>query len=212
MEDYIKDLTTVIRDCSMENTYKMSWVRSLVEWSVKNPNKKQIYFNDLSPMIFKYYWNQTIFFNLNQSPNPIKLPEIIQVVNKQISQYKQRFGNKPIFFTRVEDKLEIDINKISNTLKKDVCWRFPKVGKKEYDFYELNLENLSLELHHPELLKSYSNILFELINYKWVQQLERFNSSPRISKKVNGSDRENIKRGGLSKFKRYLDMENPSIV
>ena len=31
MEKYIKDLTTIIRDCNMENTYKMSWVRSLVE-------------------------------------------------------------------------------------------------------------------------------------------------------------------------------------
>ena len=39
MEKYIKDLTTIIRDCNMENTYKMSWVRSLVELS-KTSTKK----------------------------------------------------------------------------------------------------------------------------------------------------------------------------
>ena len=27
MNNYIEDLTTIISDCSMENTYKMSWSR-----------------------------------------------------------------------------------------------------------------------------------------------------------------------------------------
>ena len=67
-----------------------------------------------------------------------------------------------------------------------------------------------MKLHHPELLKEYSDILFELINYKWVQKLEKLNSSPRISKKVNGTDREDIKRGNLSRFKKYIDVENPN--
>ena len=58
-----------------------------------------------------------------------------------------------------------------------------KVGKKEYPIYELDRKNLCLKLHHPGLLKEYSDILFELINYKWVQKLEKLNSSPRISKK-----------------------------
>ena len=31
MEQYIKDLTYVIQNGEMENTYKMVWVRSIVE-------------------------------------------------------------------------------------------------------------------------------------------------------------------------------------
>jgi len=209
MEIYIKDLTTIIRDCTMENTYKMSWVRSLVELSVIYPQKKDIHFNDLSPLIFKYYWNQTLFFNLNQGPNPLKKPEIHQIVLKEIDRYQSIFGYKPEFYTRIQDRINIDIDKISKTLEKDVSHRFLKVGKKKYPIYELDRKNLCLKLHHPELLKEYSDILFELINYKWVQKLEKLNSSPRISKKVNGTDRENIKRGNLSRFKKYIDLENP---
>ena len=36
------------------------------------------------------------------------------------------------------------------------------------------------------------------------------NSSLRISKKVRGTEREDIKRKSLSKFKKYLDLENPN--
>ena len=210
MDKYIKDLTTIIRDCSMENTYKMVWIRSLVEFSVKYPQKKNIHFNDLSPFIFKYYWNQTIFFNLNQGPNPIKKPEVHQIVLKEIERYQSKFGYKPIFYTRIQNRVNIDVGKISKILEKDVSHRFLKVGKKVYPIYKLDRKNLYLELFHPELLKEYSDILFQLINYKWVQKLEKLNSSPRISKKVNGTDRENIRRGNILKFKDYIDLENPT--
>ena len=210
MNTYIKDLTTIIRDCSMDNTYKMSWIRSIVEYSTKNPSVTKVHFNDLSPLIFKYYWNQTIFFNLEQGSNPNKKPEIYQLVINEINRYQEQNNFQPVFYTRVKDKINVDVKKISKTLKQDVSWRFQDVGKKKYDIYNLNLDDLTIEIHHPEILKEYSDILFELINYRWTQQLEKFNSSPRISKKVNGSDRENIKRGGLSKFKKYLDIENPN--
>jgi len=210
MNNYIKDLTTIIRGCSMDNTYKMSWIRSIVEYSTKNPSVTKVHFNDLSPLIFKYYWNQTIFFNLEQGSNPNKKPEIYQLVINEINRYQEQNNYQPVFYTRVKNKINVDVKKISKTLKQDVSWRFQDVGKKKYDIYNLNLDDLTIEIHHPEILKEYSDILFELINYRWTQQLEKFNSSPRISKKVNGSDRENIKRGGLSKFKKYLDIENPN--
>ena len=209
MNKYIKDITTIIRDCSMENTYKMGWIRSIVEYSSKNPSINKIDFDDLSLLIFKYYWNQTIFFNLEQGSNPNKKPEVYQLVVNEIEKYQKTNNNQPIFFNRIKNKINIDVKRISKILKQDVSWRFQDVGKKKYDIYKLNLDELSLEIHHPELITDYSDILFELINYRWTQQLEKFNSSPRISKKVNGTDREDIKRGGLSKFKKYLDIENP---
>ena len=92
-------MTTIIRDCSMDNTYKMSWIRSIVEYSSKNPSTKKIYFDDLSQLIFKYYWNQTIFFNLEQGSNPNKKPEIYQLVVNEIEKYNQIFNNKDIWIT-----------------------------------------------------------------------------------------------------------------
>ena len=209
MDKYLNDITTIIRDCNMDNTYKMSWVRSIVEYCSKNPNNKRIHFDELSKLIFKYYWNQTIFFNLEQGSNPNKKPKMYQMVMNEINNYQSKYNFQPIFFTRVENKIKVDIRKISKLLNQDVSWRFQSVGKKEFNIYDLDSDNLTIQVHHPEILKEYSDILFELINYRWSQQLEKFNSSPRISKKVNGTDRENIKRKSLSKFKSYLDIESP---
>ena len=56
MEQYIKDLTYVIQNGEMENTYKMVWIRSIVETCVLDPNAQEIQFDHLSKLIFGYYW------------------------------------------------------------------------------------------------------------------------------------------------------------
>ena len=210
MDKYIQDICEVIRNGEMENTYKMVWIRSIVETCVLEPSIKTIHFDNLSRKIFGYYWNQTIFFDLEQSPNPKKRPEIYQIVFDEIERYRSRFGFQPKWFSRIENQLEVPVKKISSVLTKDVCWRFPKVGNKTYNLYELNKQNRTVTLLYPEKLQEYSRILFDLINYRWSQKLEEFNHSPRISKKVRGTDRETIKRTSLNKFKKYLDIENPN--
>ena len=72
MDQYIKDLSYVIQNGDMENTYKMVWIRSIVETCCLNPKTREIHFDTLSKKIFGYYWNQTIYFDLEQSPNPKK--------------------------------------------------------------------------------------------------------------------------------------------
>ena len=98
MDDYVRNLTRVIRECKMTNTYKMCWMRSIVEYLINNPCEDTIRFDELSPLIFKYYWNQIIFFDLQQGSNPDKPPEICQIVKRKIDLYK---GKKPEVFTRV---------------------------------------------------------------------------------------------------------------
>ena len=179
MDDYLKNLTKVIRECKMTNTYKMCWMRSIVEYLINNPNKDTIHFDELSPLIFKYYWNQIIFFDLQQGSNPDKPPEICQIVKGKVDQYK---GKKPEVFTRVSSNIDIPIKEISNVLIKDVSWRFLELDGITLDLYELNKKTRELKVKNPEVLRNNSDILFELINYRWVQELEKYNSSPRISK------------------------------
>ena len=210
MDQYIKDLCEVIQNGDMENTYKMVWIRSIVESCVLNPNSTEIHFDELSQKIFGYYWNQTIFFDLEQSPNPKKRPEMYQIVVEEINHYRTQFGYQPVWFSRIENKLNIPLKRLSSVLKKDVCWRFPKVGKRTYDLYHLNKSNRTIKVYRPDLIRQYSNVLFDLINYRWTQKLEEFNNAPRISKKVLGTDRERIKRSSLAKFRKYLDLENPN--
>ena len=40
MDDYIKNLINLIENGSMDNTYKMSWIRSIVECCEKNPKTR----------------------------------------------------------------------------------------------------------------------------------------------------------------------------
>ena len=76
--------------------------------------------------------------------------------------------------------------------------------------YDLDKKNRTIKIYRPDLIKQYSKVLFDLINYRWTQKLEEFNHSPRISKKVLGTDRERIPRSNLKKFRKYLDLENPN--
>ena len=82
MNPYIQEFTEIIRNGSMENTYKMSWARALVELCVKDPKKHLIEFKDIGKLMFQYYWDQTIFFNLEQGPNLKKRPALHQIVLK----------------------------------------------------------------------------------------------------------------------------------
>ena len=122
MDQYIEDLCEVIQNGIMENTYKMVWIRSIVETCVLDPSSTEIHFDQLSQKIFGYYWNQTIYFDLKQSPNPKKKPEIYQIVVEEINRYQTQFGYQPVWFSRIEDELTIPIQRISSVLKKDVCW------------------------------------------------------------------------------------------
>lgn len=182
-------------------------MRSIVEYLINNPCEDTIKFDELSPLIFKYYWNQIIFFDLQQGSNPDKPPEIYQIVKKQIDLYK---GKKPEVFTRVLTTIDVPVKEISNVLIKDVSWRFLEIDGNTLDLYELNKNTREIKIKHSDIVRNNADILFELINYRWVQELEKYNSSPRISKKVNGTNREDIKRGSLRKFHKYLDLENPN--
>ena len=155
MDPFIEDLSEVIKNGDMENTYKMVWIRSIVETCVLEPKIKTIHFDQLSKKIFGYYWNQTIFFNLKQSPNPQKIPEIYQIVVKEIERFQSKFGHQPKWFSRIENDVNIPVTKISSVLKKDVCYRFQRVGGKEYDLYELDKTNRTISINRPDLIKQY---------------------------------------------------------
>ena len=210
MHKYIEELTELISNCPMDNTYKMSWCKALVEYSC-NYSDKKVHFDKLSELMFKYYWDQTIFFNLEQGSNLKKKPTIIQIVKNEIEKYIKNYDQKPINFIRIKDKINIDVKKISKTLTYDVSWRFLKLENKTYDIYDYKKGDKHLVLKHPDLLKEHSRLLFQLINYRWSQKLEDLNNTPRISQKVRGVDRDKEpKRKSLKKFKSSLDLENPN--
>ena len=203
MNPTLSDWFEVIKNCSVSNTYKMGWSKSIVECCIEDDSEELISFDTISLKMFKYYWNQTVFFDLQQGSNPDKPPEICQIVKMIIDDYN---GKKPEVFTRVSSKIDIPLKEISSVLIKDVSWRFLELDGKTLNFYELDKKNRKIKIKNPNVIRINSDILFELVNYRWVQELEKYNSSPRISKKIKITDRGGIRRKQLGKFKKYLSL------
>lgn len=208
-DNYIKEFLNLIRNCSVDNTYKMAWGKALVELASENPQINLIALEDIAKKVFKYYWNQTIYFDLIQGSNISKPPGFIKEVKKEIEKYYIKVGKRqPIHFERVESQIELNIKTLIRILKQDVSWRFLKLSSNSIDLYKYNKGDDNLLLKNPKLIAEYSDILFESINFRWTQILENFNSSPRIAKKVRILDLHEIKRSNLSRFKPFLDIEN----
>jgi hypothetical protein len=87
VDNYIKDFLSLIRKCSVDNTYKMAWEKALIELATENPQLNTIALQDIAKKIFKYYWNQTIYFDLVQGSNISKPPEFIKEVKIETEKY-----------------------------------------------------------------------------------------------------------------------------
>ena len=167
MNEYLRQFLKVIRNCSVDNTYKMAWGKALVEISYEKSNNRRIELKQIARKIFKYYWNQTIYFNLIQGSNISKPPEFISEVKKEIANYNNRNGTKqPVHFERIEGELKLNLNKLVRILKQDVSWRFLKLKNEIFPLYIYEKGNDYLILENQNILSEYSDILFESINFR----------------------------------------------
>jgi hypothetical protein len=105
MSKELKIFEQLVREGNYDNTYKMAWARSLVELSScldLSFSRIEIKLDDIAKCYIKYYWNQTIFFNLIQCSNPIKKPTILQIVEELITSYFKYVKNqRPELFERI---------------------------------------------------------------------------------------------------------------
>lgn len=223
MSTQYQEFKKIIREAGYDNTYKMAWAKALVEISGevdRKPATVTITLQQIARKFIKYYWNQTIFFDLVQGSNISKPPVIVSDVKELINHYYMDIIGtiKPELYERAEDKLdpkELDntTKKVVKALKENVSWRFLHLGNIDYtDVYDYKKNANELYISSSLLNELHDNEqdLFDLINYRWGLILETFNSSPKINKKVKIMDEREIKRSSLNKYKSYLDIENPN--
>ncbi|MBX9970691.1 HNH endonuclease [Priestia aryabhattai] len=221
MDSYIKQWHELILNCNFDNTYKMAWSKALVELSLNiNEDTKgetiAFDFGEIAKLCLKYYWNQTIYFDLIQSPSFKKPPKIITSTKELIQEFFCKRGNvQPIRFEKIdfyslklEKQYEKTVKNITNTLRENVCWRFKELNGYTYEIYGLDSSKRTVVFSKQKVLKlkKHSDFLFTFINYRWTQMLEGFNYSPKISRKVRAIDEDNIKRASLKKFHKHLDL------
>ncbi len=213
----------IIREANYENTYKMAFAKALVEIALDNNFESEIVeikLERIAKLFLKYYWNQTIYFNLIQGSNPNKPPTILSLTRDLIDKYKEALGvKKPVLFELAEEQIyesipieyKKTIDKIISVLKKDVSYRFIYIDSEyQNEIYQYEKGQNQIYCYKNFLIDLFENHrdLFDLINYRWGLILENFNSCPRINRKVKIMDERKINRNSLEKFKKYLDLEN----
>lgn len=216
MSEYIKQWLEIIENMNNDNTYKLAWGRALLELIVESSDAQCSFtYDEISLKMLKYYWNQLYFFDLKQGPG--KKPVIASITEICIQYFQEKKQSKiPVWFDYAVEELQSDsvyfkqiIQKISTTLNQNVSWRFKIIHGNTIDLYELNQKQrtVSFTLEQVKELKDFSFVLSQLLNYRWAQLLETFNTSPKIASKVKGISASKLRRSNLSKFKHLLLLE-----
>lgn len=215
---YINDWLRIIESMKNDNTYKLAWGRALVEciyyqkYKTKD-DKVLLSLNDIAKCMLKYYWNQTFFFALKQSPYEDKSPVIVQITNQLIDRFVELNGSLiPVWFDKAEEKLgkelDVAVQKVADRLHENVSWRFKRVDDEILKIYEFDYENRAKQVYFnkddAQLLREYALVISKLLNYKWAQLLEKYNYAPKIVNKVNSISEAKLRRESLTKYKNEL--------
>lgn len=211
VSEKIKNFIAVVKNGSKVNTYKVAWAKAILEICSEEPAISIISLEQIAQKMYKYYWNQTIYFDLLQGNDPTRRAAFLTEVRKDIEKYyTSSKSRQPIHFERTEERLQINLKKLVSILKTDVSWRFLKLDGDVVDIYHYEKGDNELIIENASEYSEYNSMLTDVINYKWTQVLESFNNAPRIAKKVRVVDFPTLKRKSLTPFKKYLDKENPN--
>lgn len=215
MDQYLSKWIRIIEEMKNDNTYKTSWGKAILECVYLNEysitgDKVKIKQSNIANKMIKYYWNQTFFFCLSQGKSPV----ILKHVNEMINLYKNDVGTYPVpwneaekFFIKKRIFYNKKISSILSNARINVCPRFKNASYGEVlDIYDIDDVNKTLIFNLSDILilKEYTFVLSKLLNFKWVQLLERFNLSPKISSKVIAASNSKIRRSSLLKYKNLL--------
>lgn len=220
---YISDWLNIIETMSNQNTYKLAWGRSIIEYVYLHDidiNKEYFEFKiiDSAELVLKYYWNQIFFFNLKQGPEKVQA-NIVEEVKKLINLFKNETKSDfPHWFQDGKDLLKDTkeykraLRVISQNLKANPCRYFLNASidgsnKKEIvNIYLIDNPNnrILIRIEDALLLKEYSVIIAKLLNFKWTQLLEKYNFVPMLSNKVTAISNGKIDRNNLKKYKDEL--------
>ncbi|MFZ5642010.1 MAG: HNH endonuclease [Bacillota bacterium] len=222
-QNFVNTVLRAIRNCSTRHTYDTAWARAVVEEAESrhispDVTEIEISLEATARKMIRYYWDQTVYFDLNQGPNPLKQPRILRGVKKLIKEYYKTAGqNNPVpfekaaFSPRLAEKLDVIVNDALEIVKGEVIPRFLQMGQftEELVIYVRGQNVIQLPQAAAAAIAENSLLLTEAIYYRWSQLLEQYNTSPRLNRKVRIIDTADLRDRPLSYFEKYLDLENP---
>lgn len=188
MSYYLENWQNAINEMKYSNTYKCAWGHAILELVYNqdiNVSTLSLKFNDISEIIFRYYWNQIVILRVWQGP--IKQKPRVQKLIEEIfdkSDAKRTDYKKMRFEIVREQLLESGlylnvINDISNILLIDVSTRFMNIDRQSSRIYFLNKETKEIIFTKDEAVEIKKNAvrLSKEISKKWGEQICKFNLS-----------------------------------
>jgi len=213
--EYILKFINVIESIEQDNTYKVAFARAILECIELEEYEQQgedvvLYQYNLVQKVIKYYWNQVAFFNLSQGPSSILEARILEIEEEF---YQHASKTYPVWYDKVEAflkrnpiRFERQVKKFITIFNKGVAAKFKASRYDKLELYELDtkFKLIRFTTEDISLLKEYSSLLHQVIDYKWASLLEEYNKAPNVIRKVIGSKDDRIKRQNLMKYRNLL--------
>lgn len=186
----LETLKRIIREGKVDNTYKMALAKAVAELCAKGSESDSFVYlklDDVAERFLNYYWDQTIFFDYEQSTNHYKTPKIVQCVKALIREYESASVNViPRKYTDVKDELENGPNysygktlkELSNIITKDVAWRFTKLDDRQADeifLFDKETKSFKLDKEMALEIETNSDELIKLAEQRWKELLKLYN-------------------------------------
>lgn len=216
---FLETFKKIINECRYDSTYKMAWAKALVEISkYKNDDSEyiDIYLDEISKKVIKYYWDQIVFLDVLQGRNLTKQPVILQSVNTLIEEYYRYIGlNQLIKFEQIESKLSerladkylTCIKDVTKTLKADVSWRFIYIdGESHEEIYRYYKEHDKIVIlkENIEILKENRQELINLINLRWKEMIKSFDKNYKTLEEIEDVNTSVNRLDGILEFSKQL--------
>lgn len=221
MEKYLLDWLKVIDGIKNDNTYKAAWGKAIIECiSKKEFEKRKGYYiieeYFIVQKLLKYYWNMNVFFNVHQDDYLVVekiISEISASYNKRRKVTRVWYKKAELFLKTKPILFEKYIHKMITTVNKNVAFRFMNFGRKSFDLYELDLTNLQLKFTKEQIqtIKKNKTLLTDLINYRWLMFLDKFNDEPHLPRIISLISEDNIHSKKLEEDTKFIDFSNKTI-
>lgn len=217
MDKYLMEWLKVVDGIKNDNTYKAAWGKAIIECILKGDMTRtkthyiiEEYF--IVQKVLKYYWNMNIFFDIHQDDYLV----VERIVAEMAVKYNKRRKITKVWYNKVENFMKRDpeafekiIRKLITTVNKNVAFRFMNLGRNTYDLYELDQEKLHIRFTKEQVktIKKNKVLLTDIINYRWIMFLEKFNKKQNLATSVFLLDKDNINIKKLEQYTNYMDLK-----
>ncbi len=201
--EFLESVSLILEKGKNTTSYKFALLRSLIDYGKTYPNQPlKISYDWLAEQFISYFWDMTIKFRIQQSNNRETPPIVMSFIEEEIQELNQ---TSQYSFKKYQTDYPERLNQLKDKTKKvafnDVIDRFHNIETDVKRLYEKEGKSVLLSDESYKFLNLYQKPLLQMCIGSWVRFTENFTSAPKLYEKILNT---NVKRGSLTKYKKFL--------